>query len=87
MQAILEYALDGVLPENMDPLIHGYFILVKPQIDANNSRRENGRKGGSSPRQNQANSKQTQANAKQTEANTKQTEANQKQTQAKGKLM
>lgn len=48
MKAIINYALDGVLPEegNLSALCQGMFILMKPQIDANNRRAENGKKGG-----------------------------------------
>ena len=38
MQAIIGYALDGIE--------YTVFCLVKPQIDANNKRYENGKKGG-----------------------------------------
>lgn len=43
--AIIDYALDGVEPENLGSA-ECAFILAKPQIDANNKRRENGKKGG-----------------------------------------
>ena len=45
MVALSDYALAGVIPEEMDPVLRGFFLLMKPQIDANNARRENGRKG------------------------------------------
>lgn len=67
MVAISDYAMDGIEPENFGPVCKAFFILCKPQIDANNARRESGRKGGM---------KQTEASDKQTEANSKQTEAN-----------
>lgn len=66
------YAIYGTVPEDLDPMLKGYFLLMKPQIDANNSRRENGRKGGSTPKQKQANeskSKQTKAKESKPEAN------------------
>ena len=42
--AIYGYALDGVEPE-LTGTAKAIFLLVKPQIDANNNRYENGRKG------------------------------------------
>ena len=42
--AIYGYALDGVEPE-LNGIAKAIFLLVKPQIDANNSRYENGKKG------------------------------------------
>lgn len=45
MTAIMEYALDGT--ENPEGVIAATVLkLVKPQIDANNRRYENGKKGG-----------------------------------------
>ena len=70
--ALEDYALYGIVPEDLDPMLKGYFLLMKPQIDANNSRRENGRKGGSTPKQKQANeskSKQTEAKESKPKAN------------------
>lgn len=45
MQSILDYALDGKEPEHSG-IEYTVFCLVKPQIDANNKRYENGKKGG-----------------------------------------
>ena len=45
MQSILDYALDGKEPEQSGIEYTG-FCLVKPQIDANNPRYENGKKCG-----------------------------------------
>lgn len=42
---ILDYALDGVEPDG-NGLIVTMFTLIRPQIDANNRRYENGKKGG-----------------------------------------
>ena len=50
--AIVAYALDGTPPQALSPLANSIFKLVKPFIDANNKRRENGTKGGA-PRGNQ----------------------------------
>jgi hypothetical protein len=49
--AIYGYALDGIEPE-LSGIAKAIFLLVKPQIDANNSRYENGKKGGK-PKANQ----------------------------------
>jgi hypothetical protein len=45
--AIYGYALDGIEPE-LTGIAKAIFLLVKPQIDANNTRYENGKKGGKS---------------------------------------
>lgn len=44
--AIMEYSLNGKETENLKPIARSVFALMKPQIDANNKRFENGRKGG-----------------------------------------
>ena len=83
--ALCSYALDG--EENAStPTAEMLLTLVKPQIDANEQRREAGRRGGkATQKQTEANVKQTKANVKQTEANTKQTKANVKQSEANTK--
>ena len=43
--AIYGYALDGIEPE-LTGVAKAIFLLVKPQIDANNAKYENGKKGG-----------------------------------------
>ena len=48
MDAIIAYALDGVEPELSGYLL-GYFRLIRPQIDANNAKFLNGKKGGRPP--------------------------------------
>ena len=50
--AIYGYALDGIEPE-LNGIAKAIFLLVKPQIDANTKRYENGKKGGRKPKQNQ----------------------------------
>ena len=43
--AICQYAFDGIEPE-CKGVVRAIFKLVKPQIDANNRKRENGKQGG-----------------------------------------
>ena len=45
-EAVCNYALFGEEPEEMLPGTEVAFILIKPQIDANNQRRSNGGLGG-----------------------------------------
>ena len=51
-QAISEYALTGIEPE-LSGVSKAMFILIKPQIEANNQRYDNGCKGGRKPKANQ----------------------------------
>lgn len=44
--AIMEYSLYGKETENLKPIARSIFTLMKPQIDVNNRRFENGKKGG-----------------------------------------
>lgn len=71
MQSILDYALDGKEPEQSG-IEYTVFCLVKPQIDANNKRYENGRKGGRPQEQNQTKTKANQ-NVTKVEPNNNQT--------------
>lgn len=43
---IFEYALNEQEPADKQGMAYAVFILIKPQIDANNKRFENGTKGG-----------------------------------------
>ena len=60
--AIMEYALNGVQPE-IDGVAAAIFLLVKPQIDANNKRYENGKRPKAKREENkpEANQKQNQS--------------------------
>lgn len=49
LTAIIEYGLYGRQPENLKPFASSIFTLVQPNIDANNTRYENGKKGGRKP--------------------------------------
>jgi hypothetical protein len=42
----MEYSLNGNETENLRPVARSIFTLVKPQLDANWKRYENGKKGG-----------------------------------------
>lgn len=42
--AIVEYALNGKEPKGLSDIARGVFLLVKPNIDASNTRYENGKK-------------------------------------------
>lgn len=44
--AIMEYSLYGKETESLKPITRSVFTLMKPQIDVNNKRFENGKKGG-----------------------------------------
>ena len=44
--AICEYALLGKMPKNLSDMARGMFTLIKPIIDVNTARYENGKKGG-----------------------------------------
>lgn len=46
LTAIIEYALYGRQPETLKPFAKGMFTLIKPNIDVNTARFENGKKGG-----------------------------------------
>ena len=52
VSAVLAYGLDGTEPESLSPYAKMFFLLAKPQIDANNARREAGRRGGEAKRDN-----------------------------------
>ena len=46
LTAIIEYALFDKDPDNLKPIAKGMFVLVKPNLDVNKKRYENGTKGG-----------------------------------------
>ena len=48
--AITEYALYGKFPEDLKPVAKGMMTLIKPNLDVNTSRYENGKKGGRKPK-------------------------------------
>ena len=83
VQAVCHYAIYGEEPEGLDAVSFALYTLMKPQIDANNKRREAGRVGGS--KHIEAKAKQNEATLKQIEANVSKGEANAKQNEAKEK--
>lgn len=56
LEAIISYALDGEVPKNLSQTQSGFFLLVKPNLDASRKKAANGKQGGSKPK---ANRKQT----------------------------
>lgn len=46
LTAIIEYGLNGETTGSLKPITSAMLAMVKPQIDANNKRMENGSKGG-----------------------------------------
>jgi hypothetical protein len=46
LRAIKNYSLDGIIDDDMDPVVKITFINIKPQIDANTKRYVDGKKGG-----------------------------------------
>ena len=72
MAALIGYALDGV-DVGAAGAAGMFMALVKPQIDANNKRRENGRRGG---RTNNQTISKAEANGSKAEANASKPEAN-----------
>lgn len=46
LTAIIEYGLSGETTEQLKPIAKAMLAMVKPQIDANNVKFENGKKGG-----------------------------------------
>ena len=44
-EAIIDYALTGIEPD-LDEELESWFIMAKPQLDANTKRKKDGKKGG-----------------------------------------
>ncbi|QWU97970.1 hypothetical protein KPF23_03725 [Riemerella anatipestifer] len=59
LTAIMEYGLDGVTTDNLKPIARAIVALIKPQIDANNRRFDNGKKGGRPPKNGNRNKTKT----------------------------
>lgn len=58
LTAVIEYALYGRTPDNLKPFAKGMFTLMKPNIDVNTTRYENGKKGGRRKKSRTASSKE-----------------------------
>ena len=71
--AILEYGLDGRKPVK-NGLEKTVYLMAKPQIDKNNQRYENGKRGGRPANQSEPNKNQTETETNQSEPNKNQTE-------------
>ena len=56
LYTIMEYALNGKEDSEISGIPKAVFTLIKPQIDANNKKYENGKKGGRPPKENQKDS-------------------------------
>lgn len=54
--ALFDYGFDGVVPDNLPGGAAALFNALQPQIDANNRKFENGKKGGR-PKRNQSETK------------------------------
>ena len=72
--ALCEYALNGEITREMTQFQNCMFICMKPQIDANNKKYENGKKGGR-PKGGKVTNNQTET---ETKPNNNQTETNRK---------
>lgn len=57
--AIMEYSLYGKETEQLKPIARSIFTLIRPQIDINNQRYENGKKGGRRKTEEEPNDNQT----------------------------
>lgn len=51
--AIVEYGITGEMLADLKPITKALMAMVKPQIDANRVKYENGKKGGRKPNENQ----------------------------------
>ena len=65
LEAIIQYALDGVSPSGLSQSQCAFFLLVKPNLDASRKKSANGKQGGSKRKQTES---KTEANDKQTES-------------------
>ena len=88
LTAIMEYGLNGETTENLKPVARAIFTLIKPQIDANNKKFENGKKGGRPPKnetKEKPKNNQTKTTPEPKELKSKD-KANEKEKEEKGKI-
>lgn len=65
LTAIIEYGLYGETTDNLKPIAKAMLEMIKPQIDANKRKYENGTKGGRPPKtENKPNENQTETKVK-----------------------
>lgn len=50
LEAIISYALDGVVPSGLSQSQSAFFLLVKPNLDSARKKASNGKQGGSKPK-------------------------------------
>lgn len=82
-EAICRYGLSGEEPEEDDGITAAIFALIKPQIDANEKRREAGRKGGKATQE--QNASKAQAIESEVKANSSKAQANESKAEPKDK--
>jgi hypothetical protein len=81
VKALCTYALDDEEPE-LDASTRIFFRLVKAQIDANNRKRESGRKGGTKNKHDEASESKHEASESNAEANASNDEASESKHEA-----
>ena len=84
-EAICNYALNGMLPDEDNVVVNALFQLAKPQIDANNKRYENGKKGGRPKTESEPNDNQNETKNNLTETKNNLTETKIKKSKPKDK--
>lgn len=45
-EVLANYAINGIEPDNMNPVVRLFFLMAKPIMDSNNQKYENGKLGG-----------------------------------------
>lgn len=71
LTTIIEYGLSGVTTENLKPITRAIMELIKPQINANNARFENGKMGGAPKKKPKENQNETKTQPKENQNETK----------------